>query len=698
MRLFIAEKPSLAAEIAKGLGSATKKTGYFEIGNDIVTWAYGHVLRQKNPEEYNEKYKVWKMEDLPIIPSAWELVVSENCRPQFAVIKKLILQADEIVNAGDPDREGELLVDEILDFVGNVNPVKRILLNALDERSVRKALHDLRDSKDFIGLKNSALARSRADWIVGMNLSRAYTVAARNGGYQQTLSIGRVKTPTMALVVRRENEIKNFLPVTHYQLQVDWQHDLGIIPSLWNPSDKFPGLDSEGRLLDQDKAEEMFKKIHIMALEKGAAIAQCEETEKKEPQRLPYSLSALQIAAGKKYGYDPQLVLDTMQELYEKKVTTYPRSDCDFLPENQFADAKTIVQNLVSASDIFAPIIDSVNLSIKSRAWNDKKISAHHAIIPTTKPCDFASLTAIQKNMYAMVVRAYIAQFYDIHIYTQTKLSIHCCDEVFTAHGKTIRQIGWKALYRSEQKQEEESSLPAVTQGELLKYDKGKINKKITTAPKRFTPSSLLEAMKQIHKYVKDPNLKAQLKTVSGIGTEATRAGIIDDLIKKSFLRIEKKYLFPTELSEMMVKILPDEMTYPDMTAIWEDQLEQIVHNEVSFTAFFEKQKAILFDLVKTARNIKIDPPEGAIACPACKSGTLIKRNGKNGIFWACNNYPQCKTSFADKNGKPVIFKCPHCEKGYLRRRKGKKGFFWSCNQYPNCKTTFNDKKGKPDK
>jgi DNA topoisomerase III len=700
MRLFVAEKPSLANEIAKGLGSGTRKSGYIQIGNDIVTWAYGHVLRQKNPDEYNEKYKTWKMEDLPIIPSKWQLVISDNCQQQFTVIKNLILQADEIVNAGDPDREGQLLIDEILEFIGNMKPVRRILLNSLDERSVRKSLADLRDNKNYIGLKNSALARSRADWLVGMNLSRAYTISARKFGYQQTLSIGRVKTPTMSLVVRREDEIRNFVTVKHYQIKIDWQYEQSTISSLWNPSENFPGLDPEGRLLDQNKAVEMFEKIHSVALKHGAGVAKSEDVEKKETQRLPYSLSALQIAAGKKYGYDPQLVLNTMQELYEKKLTTYPRSDCDFLPENQLMDAREIFENLRSVSDVLTQMIQGANLSIKSRAWNDKKISAHHAIIPTTVKCNFSSLSDIQKNMYIMVVRAYVAQFYDVHIYQQKKLFIDCGGELFMATGKAIRQMGWKELYLSDQRledQEQEPALPDITQGEKVKYHDGKVLEKRTSPPKRFTASTLLEAMKQIHKYAKDPDLKAQLKTVSGIGTEATRAGIIDELVKKGFLKVEKKYLFPTELSNMMVKILPSQMTYPDMTAIWEDQLEQIAHNEISFTNFFEKQKVNLSYLLQSTQNIKISPPKSAVQCPVCKTGTLVKRSGKNGVFWSCGNYPQCKSSFSDKGGKPVIVKCPKCKKGYLRKMKGKKGIFWSCNQYPACKTIVNDKKGKPD-
>lgn len=701
-KLFIAEKPSLATEIAKGLGTPEKKNGYFQIGDNVVTWAYGHILRQLNPEEYSEQFKTWRMEDLPIVPSDWRLAVADNCKVQYEIIKKLIGQADEIVNAGDPDREGQLLIDEILDSVGNIKPVKRILLNALDEKSVQSALKDMRANEDFIGLKNSALARSRADWLIGMNFSRAYTIAARQAGYSSVLKIGRVKTPTMALVVRREEDIKNFQPVVHYQVQINWEHENGIIKSRWQPKENVEGLNAENRLLNKSIAENLLQKIRTVAGYSDAMIQKIEESEKKEAQRLPYSLSALQIEAGEAFGFDPQLVLDTMQQLYEKKLTTYPRSDCDFLPENQFVGAPEILQNLKMIDPSWVQHVERANLSIRSRAWNDKKISAHHAIIPTAVKCDFDTLTAPQQVLYIMVAKAYLAQFFDTHIYHVTKINIVCSDEIFTATGKSIIQNGWKDLYplsnvkKADDKNEECNLLPVVRQGENVKYQDGRTIEKITTPPKRFTTSTLLKAMKEIHNYVKNPDLKTQLKSVSGIGTEATRASIIDELLKGGFLAVEKKVLVPTETAYMLVKLLPDEITYPDTTAIWEDQFEQIVNQEISLTKFFEQQKNMVADLVNIAKTVRIAAPANSIKCPVC-GHVLLKRNGKNGYFWSCSDYPNCKISFDDMNNKPVIYLCSKCGKGYLRKISGVKGAFWSCNAYPNCKTTYKNKKGKPD-
>jgi len=709
MRLFIAEKPSLATEIAKGLGKITKKNGYFEIENstDIVTWQYGHLLQQKNPEEYDERYKYWKLEDLPIIPLEWKLKVTPNCKQQFDIIKKLIGQASTIVHAGDPDREGQLLIDEVLNYVGNTKPVQRILLNALDEKSVKAALHSLRSNDDFVGLKNSALARARADWLIGMNLSRAYTIIAQKAGYQHVLKIGRVKTPTMALVVRREHDIKDFKSVNHYQVQINWSHSNGIIASLWQPSD-IVSLDPENRLLDKNIAINLLNKIKTVSGYSPAAVSKLEEVEKKEAQRLPYSLSALQIDAGKRYGYDPQLVLDTMQQLYEKKLTTYPRSDCDFLPENQLSDSQTILANLFKIEGL-TEFVSGASLSIRSRAWNDKKISAHHAIIPTTVPCAFDTLSDVQRDLYFMVAQAYIAQFFPIHIYQATKIWIECSNEIFTATGKTIIQSGWKDIYKTNKINENDKDkvLPEVCQGETLKFINGEVKDKVTIPPKRFTASTLLAAMKEISKYVKNPDLKMKLKSVSGIGTEATRATIIDELTKvdktskQSFLKFDKKFLIPTETAEMMVEILPDEVTYPDTTAIWEESLENIVQDKISFTSFLEKQKIFLQDAIAAAKETTIKTPKDRVICPACGSVLIRRKSSKgSGYWWGCSNYPNCKAMYPDKNGKPDItppISCPGCKKGNLRKRKGSKGDFWGCSNYPNCKATYPDKKGKPD-
>lgn len=287
MKLFIAEKPSLARAIAAGIGVGKKSDGYISLndGNEIVTWCFGHLLEQLNPDEYDAKYQRWCLEDLPIIPSKWKLKVKKEATKQFRIIRELINKATTVVNAGDPDREGQLLVDEVLEYIGNKKPVQRILLNALDEKSVRQSLNNLRSNEDFQGLSRAALGRSHADWLIGMNLSRAYTIKARQAGYE-TVSVGRVMTPTMALVVRREEEIKKFKSVTHYVVKAIFLNNHGEIPTTWQMSDTVASLDSEGRLLDLKVAEKLIEKLNDLSNQ--GKIISVEEKNKTEQQRLPY--------------------------------------------------------------------------------------------------------------------------------------------------------------------------------------------------------------------------------------------------------------------------------------------------------------------------------------------------------------------------------------------------------------------------
>ena len=656
MKLFIAEKPSLARAIASGIGVGKNFDGYISLngGNEIVTWCYGHILKQLNPDEYEEKYRAWRMEDLPIIPSQWKLKVKAETAKQFKIIRELIGKATEIVNAGDPDREGQLLIDEVLDFVGNKKPVQRILLNALDEKSVKQSLKDLRDNHDFEGMKNAALGRSRADWLIGMNLSRVYTIRARQAGYD-TVSVGRVMTPTMALVVHREEEINNFKPVTHYAVKAIFANNLGEIPAVWQMSDNIASLDSEGRLLDKKVAENLLARLNALDGTQGKIIC-VEEKSKTENQRLPYSLSTLQIEAGKRYGYSPQTVLDTMQMLYEKKLTTYPRSDCEYLPENQYSDVKEILGHLKELPNKeFAELVGKADVTIRSKAWNDKKISAHHAIIPTRVKADFAKLTSIEQNLYLMVSQAYLAQFYPVHEYKTTMVIISFADEKFIGKGKLVTKLGWEEIYKNVVKsetEEAESILPPVKENESVKYVSGKVTEKTTKPPARFTPSTLLQAMKEIYRYVKNAALKTELKECSGIGTEATRAGIIEKLQDSGFLKLKGKFFEPTEKARMAVKILPEEMIYPDTTAICEKELEEVATGKARYEKFYQSQLKGLSLLLDKARKTEIMPLSSSVLCPRCGK-VMLRRKGKNGFFWSCSGYPECKTTAQDNGGKP---------------------------------------------
>ena len=664
MRLYIAEKPSVGRALAACLPQPHRKgQGWIETGGGVVTWLFGHVLRQAEPEEYDPKLKRWRMEDLPILPAEWRLVVNESAAQQFAVVKGLIERADEIVHGGDPDREGQLLVDEVLDYLKNEKPVHRILINALDDKSIHDALGDLRDNRDFLPLKLSALARARADWLIGMNLSRAYTLAARRAGHDRlVLPIGRVKTPTLALVVRREREIENFKSATYYLLDAVFRHEKSgeSFRARWKPSEERTTLDPEGRLVDEKAAQAALASFGTEP--QDAKVTRYERKKKEEPPPLPFSLSALQVLAGKRYGYEPQQVLDTAQKLYEEKLTSYPRSDAEYLPVNQHKDAAKILGNLavLDGSELGA-WARAADAKQKSRAWNDAKISAHHAIIPTTVPVNLARLSAVERNIYELIARAYIAQFHPNYVYDQTKVEVTYHGELFAASGRTERAAGWRVMYRTakneedtEKEDEESAVLPPMKKGDAADYVSAELGTRQTKPPTRFTPATLLQGMKEIHKYVKDEAAKKMLRDVSGIGTEATRASIIEDLIRRRFLNAagKKKVLTPTAEAYLLIDALPDTMTYPDATAVWEDRLHSMAQGEGTPEEFLAGQAAFARDLCAAALTATI-AGGGGVPCPACGRGVMLKRKGKHGDFWGCSAFPQCRMTANDAGGKP---------------------------------------------
>lgn len=763
MRLFIAEKPSMAREISKCLPenkNIQKRNGYFIQGDDVVTWVVGHVLHQAEPGDYDDKYIRWRPQDLPIVPDEWKLLVTDSSRQQFETVKDLIGKADIIVNAGDPDREGQLLVDEVLYYVGNTKPVQRILLNALDEKSIRSALNDLRDNKDFHNLYQSALARARADWLIGMNLSRAYTLAERYKGNKVTLPIGRVKTPTLALVVRRERELAAFKPVDYFTVKVLYNHPNGVFWATWQPTDEQKGLDPDGRLINKAIADALVEQLKDGP---DGIIKAITKSKKKDAQRLPLSLSSLQVLAGKAFSYDPQTVLDTAQKLYEKKLTTYPRSDCEYLPPNQYGDRNAILNNLQNAGDErLAQWASDADRAIKSRAWNEKKITAHHAIIPTTVACNINSLSREERNIYFLISQAYIAQFYGEHVYEQTKIVVEQCKEEFVANGRVVIDEGWKLLYKRQKSKsvtdndepdltdesgaesdpkkevpEEADHLPAVKKNDTVLFTDSSVEAKQTKPPSRFTPSTLLQAMKEIHKFVKNEDLKKQLKAVSGIGTEATRANIIDELISRGFMKTsgKKQVLSPTETGYLLVDALPDELLYPDETAVWEERLALMSEGEDTLDSFLSDQVKFLqllidklgFDkqvnsgqmipnVVRTITNQNRKRPmdntdidlSSLPVCPKCNKGHLQQRNGKFGAFLGCTNYPACKhtqpvegVNLNSENNIEISdddkqYKCPRCKQGYFVKQEMRGRINWICSNRSQCKTQCSDVDGVP--
>ncbi|MCY0872509.1 MAG: DNA topoisomerase, partial [Acidithiobacillus caldus] len=426
MRLFIAEKPSLGKGIAKYLpGGSSSGNGYVQCGQDVVTWCFGHVFEQVEPDYYlpddvplaKSGKKKWRFEDLPIFPEQWKLEAKDDARAQIQVIRGLLKKADLVVNAGDPDREGQLLVDEVMEELGWKGPTQRIWLAALDEQSVKKALSSIRDNREYQNLCQAARARSRADWLVGMNLSRAFTLQNRGGG---VLSIGRVQTPTLALIVARDEKIENFRPKDYFVPRIH----AGFWAS-WELHEDFPGVDGEGYLTDRKAAEALTAKARA----EGRAVVQEYESKEKQQSAPPgFSLAELQKVCSAKLGMSAQQVLDAAQALYEThKCATYPRTDCRYLPEEQFGEASRVLSGLARLG--FGDIVQHADTTRKSSIWNTGKVTAHHAIIPTGSM--EGRPEGATAKVYEIIVRSYLAQFYPPYVYRAIKSVLACAGETW---------------------------------------------------------------------------------------------------------------------------------------------------------------------------------------------------------------------------------------------------------------------------
>lgn len=344
-------------------------------------------------------------------------------------------------------------------------------------------------------------------------------------------------------------------------------------------------------------------------------------------------------------------MLDIQQSLYEKKLTSYPRSDCEYLPENQLSDIGSILNNLRTVSDEMYRFVDGADIKIRSKAWNDKKITAHHAIIPTTVKPDFSQLSSDEKKMYELIARSYIAQFYPPKTYLTTTAIVESAGETFKTVGTVIQDAGWTKLYHDTDNAKV-TALPSLKEGETVNAVESSIKDGITKPPARFTPATLIKAMKEIYKYVKDDSLKASLKECSGIGTEATRANIVELIQDRGYVKLEKKNLVPTELGFLLLEVVDENMIYPDITAKWEQNLEAISHRQMPIQEFMEKQQEYINTLLSNLSKTQIKPSASAVTCPDC--GKRMRRiKGKNGYFWACTGYPECKKTFNDKKGKP---------------------------------------------
>lgn len=620
-RLFIAEKPSLARAIADVLPKPHQKgTGFIKAANgDIVSWCIGHLLEQATPEVYDERFKKWVIDDLPIVPEKWVLMPKGSTKSQFDILVELIKSADQIVHAGDPDREGQLLVDEVLNYCqlppDKRKAIKRCLISDLNASAVEKSLEQLRCNQDFIPLSTSALARARADWLYGINMSRLCTLVGQRGGYRGVLSIGRVQTPILGLVVRRDLDIEKFVPKPFYEVFaiLQTQHN-ETFKAKWQPSEACaPYQDEEGRVLVKALAENVCRRIK----DQTGIVEKVSNKKKEVAPPMPFNLSALQIEMAKKNGLSAQDVLDICQSLYEKhKLITYPRSDCRFLPEEhltQITSVKSAIEN--NCSDLKSAI-ENANFSLRTKAWNDKKVEAHHAIIPTQRKARMENLNDNEKLVYQVIATQYLAQFYPVYKYAELQIDVDIQGGKFIARATQMLDAGWKVLFGTKTLQTDQAEADLENNGLLTKLVKkgeavqcidAELISKETQPPKPFNDATLLSAMTGIARFVKDPEIKKILRETDGLGTEATRAGIIELLFKRQFLTRQGKSIRATPVGRKLILSLPDIMSIPDMTAHWERQLDEISKKAFSYQQFMGQLNHSLLDLVEKLKNTRLN-------------------------------------------------------------------------------------------
>ena len=662
MRLIIAEKPSLARAIAAVLPNPQKRGDRIECADGTtVAWCAGHILELAPPDAYDPAYKQWALEHLPIVPREWRNTVTSP--DLLKTLKGLVAAADEIVHAGDPDREGQLLVEEVLEYLGHRGSVQRLLVSDLNPPAVRKALGALRPNRDFRGQYESALGRQRADWLYGLNLTRLYTLLGRAAQYDGVLSVGRVQTPVLGLIVRRDLEIEGFTAKPYFTVVATVTAGDGAFGASWVPGEQQGGLDSEGRLVDRAVAADVQRRTRRQP---GVVRTATRERKSAGPP-LPFSLARLQAVAGRRLGLTAKQVLDACQALYEThRLTTYPRSDCSYLPVAHLEDAGQVLAAIGENAPALRDSLAGVDRARRSRAWDDTKVTAHHAIIPTPTLRRDAKLSATEEAIYELIARQYVAQFYAPEEYEVAVVEVDVAGELFRATGRVTISDGWRVLFHGagdasaaegadDEQNDPPQRLPPLSVGAPVVAADVAVNDKQTQPPRRFTDATLIQAMTGIARYVSDPRVKQVLRETDGIGTPATQAQIIETLFERDYVRRDGRNIVSTATGRALIGALPPLATTPDMTALWEVALRRVAEGTLPLADFLSGVLRQLEGLIAQGRAAgRLEVPH-AHPCP--RSGCA----------------------------------------GHLRRRKGSKGFFWSCSAYKDgCTVTMDDVRGSP--
>lgn len=655
MKVCIAEKPSVAREIAEVLGATQKKNGYIEGNGYQVTWTFGHLCTLKEPQEYTENWKRWSLGALPMIPPRFGIKLIDNptYEQQFKTIEELMQKAEMVINCGDAGQEGELIQRWVMQKAGCKCPVYRLWISSLTEEAIREGFEKLKDQTEFDKLYEAGLSRAIGDWLLGMNATRLYTI--KYGQNRQVLSIGRVQTPTLALIVNRQAEIDHFKPEPYWELKTVYRNTTFSA--------------TKGKFTKKEEGEAFLEIVR----KEDFTVTDISEKKGKEYAPRLFDLTSLQVECNKKFAFTADDTLKLIQSLYEKKVTTYPRVDTTFLSDDIYPKVPGTLKGLADYAELIAPLLNA-KIRKDKRVFDNSKVTDHHAIIPTGVPA--RNLTENEKKVYDMVTRRFIAAFYpDCEVSTTTVLGkVGKVD--FKVSGKQILKPGWRIVFGTEPKDpdaeqnEEEGVLPDFVKGESGPH-KPTLGEKWTQPPKPYTEATLLRAMETAGKLVDNDELRDALKE-NGIGRPSTRAAIIETLFKRNYIRKERKNLYPTPTGVELIGTIQEELLKSaELTGLWEKKLRQIERGTYEARTFLEELKQMVHQVVinvlsdQTGRTI-------TIAETSSKTNNTEKPQAKKEP-----KEKKPRKSRAPKETKPV---CPICKKGSILRGKAAYG----CSEYKN--------------
>lgn len=654
MKVCIAEKPSVAREIANVLGAKNKKDGYFEGNGYQVTWTFGHFCTLKEPHEYYPQWKRWSLDLLPMIPPRFgiRLIDNQGITKQFSVIETLFANAEEIINCGDAGQEGELIQRWVMQKAQAKCPVKRLWISSLTEDAIREGFQNLRAQSDFDKLYEAGLSRAIGDWLLGMNATRLYTI--KYGQNKSVLSIGRVQTPTLALIVNRQLEIENFKPEPYWELKTIYR------------ATTFSA--TKGRFTTKEEGEKFLEVIRLSDFEVTDVTTKAGE---ELPPRL-FDLTSLQVECNKKFAFSAEDTLKTIQSLYEKKLTTYPRVDTTFLSDDIFPKVPATLKGLMGYEDLVAPILAG-KIKKSKKVFDNSKVTDHHAIIPTGVRAN--ALTENERKVYDMVTRRFIAVFYPNCKVSTTTVLGEAAKVEFKVTGKQILDPGWRVVFEKQSNnsssddsesndKDEENILPTFEKGESGSHEPS-LTEKWTSPPKYYTEATLLRAMETAGKFVENDELRDALKE-NGIGRPSTRAAIIETLFKRNYIRKEKKNLLATITGVQLIQTIQEELLKSaELTGIWENKLRQIERNQYDTKIFIDELKQMLTQIVMNVRNdysrksIEIEEVKEPETKPAKKTSPRKKKEPTE---------KKKEKEAIQKSDKAVL--CPLCKKGNLLKGK----------------------------